>query len=48
MHLIMVITLTVTPGGTDVCLMSVVYCQLRSLCDGLITRREECYRVRCV
>ena len=28
LHLIMVNRLTVRPAGTDVCLMSVVYCQL--------------------
>jgi len=31
----------------DVCLLSIVSCQVRGFCDGLITRPEESYRVRC-
>ena len=32
----------------DVCVMSVVCCAGTGLCDGLITRTEESYRLWCV
>ena len=35
-------------GGMDVSLVNVVCCTGRGLCDGLITRSEESYRLFCV
>ena len=35
-------------GGVDVCLWSVVCCQVEVSASGLITRPEESYRVLCV